>query len=478
MKNIVFFGPTNAGKSTMIGYLYCQSLSPQQFNQELDEIKSILGQDYQQDRLYSYFVDKAKDERKKIGQDNKQGSKGNPQKGPKGTSKKCHLRPTRINNEDVLLIDTPGASEYIQEKVQGISMATIGVFAIEIKQLIGDSDSPDAYKVFDTFFNTWFLWKKMSGLKNTIILLTKYDQCAGEKDFEEAKSCLSMLLGADDIKETIVIPTSVTVEKNEGREEGKDINVTTKLKEEWYRGKSFMDALIEKGKSVNKENRDMPLLMFHIKDHKRFEQSNLSQWKILQGMISSKDKIKIAPVELTDKSVKTENKYTSIEATIDSISPYTPDSKKGKFVKYADSGSVNDIMLVFEEGKYSILPTAIAIKPNEELSIGNCIDLEIRKEDCTEKEWLEMLKIYPKKQLSMLWFSRIISVRAKKIDLVQSGLYRLKILIDGNDKIALPKRRLQLQMVMIRLQVNHNIDNNKDNKEITTAINAKVVDIS
>ena len=213
MNNIVFFGPENVGKSTMIGYLYCQSLSPQQYEQETNRIKATLGSRYRRDRKYTYFVDKAKDEFEKRG----------PEEGGNGTSKYYHLKATLANNKEILFIDTPGAPEYLQQRMQGISMASIGVFALEIKQLVSDTDDADSYRYFNKFFSTWFLWKKMSGLKNSIIILTKYDMCVGKDDFEEAKSCLSMLLGADEIKETLVIPTSVTVEMIEGKEVGKGL---------------------------------------------------------------------------------------------------------------------------------------------------------------------------------------------------------------------------------------------------------------
>lgn len=453
----------------MIGYLYCQSLNPQQFEKELNRIKTTLGSHYRRDRLYSYFVDKAKDEREKQGQDNEDA---------KGTSKYFHLKAALANNEEILFIDTPGAPEYLQQRMQGISMASIGVFALEIKQLLSDSDDPDSYRYFNKFFSTWYLWKKMSGLRNSIIILTKYDKCVGKNDFEEARSCLEMLLSADEINETVIIPTSVTVEMGEEHEVGKDMNVTTKLKEDWYKGPCLMDVLIEKCKIVDKENNDMPLLMFHIKDHKKYEQSRLSQWKILQGMISPKDKVKIAPVELMDKSVKLEDKYTSIEAVIESISGYNSDGKDGEYDEIAYSGSVSDIKInLLGEKKYSILPTSIAVKLDDELLIGNHLTVEIQKKDCSEEEWLELIGSYPNKPLSMLWFSRVIHVRvAKNIESIQPNLFRLLLLIEGNGKIALPNRKLQQQMVMLRLDLYHAIDGKPT--ELTSAIRAKVIYIS
>lgn len=462
MTNIVFFGPENVGKSTMIGYIYCKSLDQEQYNQEIERIKYKMGSGFQQDRLYSYFLDRAKDEREKQIQNKKE---------THGTSKYAHLKATLTNKgKEILFIDTPGAPEYLQQKIQGVSMASIGVFAIEVKQLTSRSDTNEtiAYNNFNKFFSTWFLWKKMSGLKKSIIILTKYDQCDGESDIKEAESNLAMLLG-DDIKETIIIPTSVTAET--------DINVTTKMSDDWYKGPCLMDALVEKCKVVEKENSDMPLLMFHIKNHKEYNQSSLSQWKILQGMISSRDRVKIAPVELNDKSARGVNKYTSVEATIDSISPYNANYRDDCYDENAYSGSVNDIMLnIIGRANCSISPTAIAVKPDEELSIGSCMELELRKDNCTEEEWLEILKIYPQKQLSVLWFSRIVNVRAEESSCIQPDLYRLRLSIDGNGKFALPNRKVQQQMIMLRIQLDHIIDGKST--KLTTAVRARVLDIN
>ncbi|HAB50692.1 MAG TPA: hypothetical protein DCE80_00705, partial [Ignavibacteriales bacterium] len=118
----VFFGPANVGKSTIIGYMKTFHFNKASFAIEIEKIKKKLGNNYISDRLYSYFVDEAKDEYKK-NIEKKHGI-------TKGTSKYTHIS----KMGDFYLIDTPGGDGYESQRFKGISIANIGIFAIEIKQ--------------------------------------------------------------------------------------------------------------------------------------------------------------------------------------------------------------------------------------------------------------------------------------------------------------------------------------------------------
>jgi translation elongation factor EF-1alpha len=218
----VFFGPANVGKSTIIGFIKSFHLDETSFSKEIDRIKKKLGANYINDRLYSYFVDKAKDEYKKNIET--KGIKGKKQE-TQGTSKITHI--SNIGN--FYLIDTPGGDGYESQRFKGISIANIGIFAIEIKQLLNlrEDNSENSLKTYikivQKFFASWYVWQKLFGNNNSIILLTKYDSYPSEEYFEEAKKMLISIIG--DNNDIPIIPTSINV-KTETRQ---DINIYTRL---------------------------------------------------------------------------------------------------------------------------------------------------------------------------------------------------------------------------------------------------------
>lgn len=435
----VFFGPVGVGKSTMIGYLYSQSLSKDRYEKEVAKFREIIGGNFRSDRFYTYFVDTTKDEyTKQIDKDTH------------GTSKKMHL--SRYG--DFNLIDTPGGAEYAKQRYKGLSMASVGVFAIEIGQLINDQSGVlglNGYKKFNDFFSTWFIWKKMHGVQNTIIMLTKYDINQGKSNYEKAVSYLRSILG-DDIDHTVIVPTAVDSVKKE------DVNVLKKMDESWYDGMCLMDTMKSKSRDLGSDDEMRSLLMIHNEFKVIYSTTSKSRWKVLKGRIHINDRIKIAPISIKEMLVCPSVVVKEIEVG---------ESNKEE----AFAGEIINVGLSICEGWNGNMPQiAIAANENDEVSCGNAMSLRIEKNDfITEPEWERLCRLKEKQQLSVIWFSDSVSGEIKEIQIYDNQI-DLEFVLKSENAVAFPTKMFP-QTVIIQLPVNIE-------KEPSFTIRGQVVDIN
>jgi translation elongation factor EF-1alpha len=393
--HFVFFGPVNAGKSSMIGYIKSHKLSDFNFVKEVDKIKARIGDNYQQCRLFSYFVDTAKDEYDNV--------KNNIDHGKKyGTSKYVHIK----DADEYVLVDTPGGSRYEAQRYKGLSLANIGVFTIEIKHLLklnnyiqSGKSSKDIIEMKE-FFGSLFVWQKLHGTNNTIILLTKYDLCDGKEDFETAKSTLLSIIG-EDTNHTI-IPTSID---NENRS---DINVFTKLTDDWYKGRTLIQAIEEKNQSMLVQDTNDKLLMFYNKEYDRpiLGAGKIIKWKVNSGIINIGDKITIAPV-LVD------NKYSKVIASIKSMQNEKKETIScafaGEIVNTALSNIIYESKSIPKE-KIDITNTSIITTTTNrsDIKMGDIIIGTIDLDNCTETEKIVLKSIEIRNRINLLWFGKML----------------------------------------------------------------------
>lgn len=423
--HFVFFGPANVGKSTMIGYIKSHDWDERKFDLEVSKIKEKVGDAFQKRRLYSYFVDKNKDEYRKnsgIGISY-------------GTSKYTHIE----DLGDFVLIDTPGGNEYGNERYKGISLANIGIFAIEIPQLLElnnvilNKQVEKYLKTIRDFFSTWFLWKKIHGVSNTIILLTKYDLLNSKEDYKIAFSVLSNIIGKDDIKDVLVIPTSIDIDNR------CDCNVFTKYSLECYDGKTLIQCIMEMNNNVESESHlhNYDLLMSYNREYSNVPGvGKVIKWKVNNGTLNINDKILIAPTIIN-------NKFCKVIASIKSMR-----NEKKEDIQFAKSGDIVNIVLsnIFLEKEEKIVPkdsvqivnTAI-ISLSNNIYMGNTIVGKVNIADCTERERFIIERVNQNEQVNILWFSRMLSpniIICKKDDTL--NIYELQLRFE-NDYIAIPQ---------------------------------------
>ncbi|GHT41203.1 hypothetical protein AGMMS49965_10640 [Bacteroidia bacterium] len=452
----VFFGPANVGKSTIIGYILTQKdWTQDKLLQQENKFKEKIGNDYQQNRFYSYFVDEAQDEYKKNAEKKrrkkeKKKRKKNGEEKVKtfGTSKYTHIKDM---NDEFVLIDTPGGNDYEIQRYKGLSLANMGIFAIEIKQLLDmqntiPEENMQRIKLIREFFSSWYVWQKLHGADNTIILLTKYDLSEGKENYETAKNVLCEIIG-DAINSTTIIPTSIGLKLDER----KDTNIFTKLDENWYNGKTLMQTIEEKNGEICTTNATYNLLMFYNQDFGNVQRVGYTiKWKVASGIISTKDKIKIAPVLLKDGN------YTSVLATIKSMQ-----NENKKALEYGETGNIVSTALssiiddnsTIPKKEISICKTAIITDKDRQIKIGNKITVSIKMDNCSDKELNVISKININEQIHFLWYGRILYPSINDIDRTQNNKIILVLKLDDNTnresrQIALPEDMLPKKTIL------------------------------
>ena len=423
--HFVFFGPVNAGKSSMIGYMKTHDMSDEDFIRDVNKIKAKIGKYYRQRRLFSYFVDEAKDEYEKSS-DEDHGK-------TVGTSKYVHIKDT----DGYVLVDTPGGSRYVTQRYKGLSLANIGVFTIEIQQLVDlnsykiDGDDKEYIKNMKEFFCSWFVWQKLHGTKNTIILLTKYDLCNGKEDFETAKNTLLNIIGKD--ANHTIIPTKIPTNINDRYN---DTNVFTPLAEDWYNGQTLIQAIKEKNQSVLRYETADKLLMFYNKgyDRPKLGVGNIIKWKVNSGSINIGDKIIIAPVLVN-------NEFSKVMVSIKSMQ-----NEKKDVISCAFAGEIVNTtfsQIIYENKTISkdeieILNTSIITKNIDDIKMGDFIIGTIDLNNCTEEEKDVLCNIKINKQINLLWFGKMLSPVIISYEKEQEENKIILTLKTENKQVALP----------------------------------------
>lgn len=423
--HFVIFGPANVGKSTIIGYILTHNLSNERFDTEVQKIKSTIGDNFQNNRLYSYFLDEAKDEYKK----NSDNSLGNTY----GTSKYIHIKSTG----DFVLIDTPGGSEYESQRYKGLALATVGIFAIEVKQLLSLQEkriqgaSQEYLRSIKEFFCAWYVWEKLHGADTTIIVLTKCDLVNMPDDYETAKEVLHDILG-DHIDKCAIIPTAVYLDSR------RDSNIYTPVKD-WYNGHTLDQEIRKKYNNIPDQISSEKLLAFYSKRDK--DSDKCIFWKINQGTLTSDKKYLIAPVQIKDIF---STKVSSVRiVSEDNANSCIPDGSligyPGEIVKAIISqGVYNNTPL--SKDNFGILNSSIIVEQDDKVLFGNEVTVTISILSCNSAEKQRLGAFRSGTQLSLLWFSKIHSTSVIDIQL-SDDICTLNLKIN-NTAIALPVRLL------------------------------------
>lgn len=276
----------NAGKSTCIGYIYNKTLEQDPGYCFENYIQSLQVQlpSYDCSRDYGYLVDENQNERIKV------------RSSKTGTSKQVHYKHIDIGGVGFTAIDTPGSAHRRHQRQKGIYYGDIGVFCIEINQLISD-DLFMKKDLYASLIATLLLWNKYHG--STIIAITKMDTCEfREEAFRMGCEVLRQICG-DEIKISTIIPISVEVRERRGHNIDKSSERML-----WFEGDTLHEAISKYSQAQDSCGKDSPLLFYVDKMHKRTVHNGRT-WriKLLQGSINVGDEIVLAPVKIGTNSV-------------------------------------------------------------------------------------------------------------------------------------------------------------------------------
>ena len=193
MNNIVIFGPTQSGKSTLIGYLASRRYSNEDFNREVKKkiklIKALNVGEFRKDMVLPSFVSIDRDELMRL-----------PNQNAIGTTKKVHRQRISIesaisNNISFIFIDTPGTRLTLYEKYKGIFEGDVGVCVlscIDVDKWIAELDDDQNDKLWRRLFEPIQFWSIYKDPQKLIVVLSKVD-CL-KQNSQSIKSSLKDML--------------------------------------------------------------------------------------------------------------------------------------------------------------------------------------------------------------------------------------------------------------------------------------------
>lgn len=395
-RNIVLFGPAEAGKSTLGGYLVTKFNPKCNFKNFDLKRKKELGNNYRIDGRLAYILDQTKDER----------TRQFFEKG--GTTIYSQTRRIWINNLEALIIDTPGHKPWYRERTKGMYYGDIGVFVIDLKRLNEDLLDSKNIKTLQLFFTPLFLWKEFKDKKrHPIIIISKMDQFDfSEKKFYEALEIIKHVCRDESVE---AIPISISPKELHSH------NIDTlSEKLQWYQGPTLSEKLIEITNELPPSEIDENLFISIDKKYNKEGIGNVLRGKVLQGKLEVGTPIKIMPMKCNNEI------FTNCLAIVKNIY-----KEKYKKIENAKKGSIieidiHDIRIEgkrCDKGKFNIIRTSCIVDPNANFFSGNILQFFVPVD---EKENFHLLET-----VMILWFGRFIS--SKVVHINDNGLITLEL---------------------------------------------------
>lgn len=399
--NIVMFGPTHSGKSTLMGYLIVYDWEEEKYTQNNLRIKrniEEMGQKYKSDMALAYYVDTGKDER--MTYDKKEISRGG--------SKRIHIQQTALDIElDCTFIDTPGSDMAWKHKYEGLFLGDVGVFIIEISKLIELSrkmEGSNAYNIMvNQLFSPIYLWKHYKRMKRLIVVISKVDLALYSS--YSIKRAESIIRSIDILKDVPIVPISIDVNKRTSN------NVISPDHNDmkWYTGKSLIDEIKTMLRNEHEKEEKEPLAWAHI--DRLFEKTKSNNQpairiKLLNGVIQTGEEIYIGPVKYNKQNVILRGEIFSL--------------------KHETRGAVNSLSkgeiggIIFSRlkvGRERIKLTDIELKRTSMIfgQISNCrrgnlLYFNISKAKLDSKTRAIVDKMNVGERVKLIWFGKIIGM--------------------------------------------------------------------
>lgn len=406
-KNVVIFGPTSSGKSTLMGYLLCHEREEKENNEIFKNIKKEIlreGLEYHPDRKLAYLVDTSKEERR---DNSRKKNKGHSGQNKRGSSTRIHICKAKVGEDECTFIETPGSDQYWIDKNEGIFLGDIGVYVIEIKDLLALThkvENSSSYKITESkIFSSMYLWKHYKNISRLVIAISKIDLAYSKFAIEKS---IKILQSVDVFRNVRIVPISIDVNNVK---ECNIYNISPEVADV-YNGNTLMEHIREIILNDSRNDSIVESNFAHI--HKIFEvqKKNLQKAiayrvKVLSGKIALGDRVGMGPLKGEDgKSVHVEGIVKSIKHEV-----------LGN-VSCLNKGDVGGIILsqLKVDGKIKkedcIKRTTVLYDLDASQVKGNLIFLSVNLKD--EKEMIkeEFRKLNLNDRIKIIWFGKLITM--------------------------------------------------------------------
>lgn len=419
MNNIVIFGPTQVGKTTIAGYLSSYYLTSYDFDRESQKIKRLInavGVDFKKEMILPSFISMDKDELRSYAREN-----------TIGTTKRVHRtritiptsKEVKTNNYTCIFIDTPGTHAKVAEKYRGLFEGDVGLYvinAIDVEKM-GDSYEigsnqwkcdKERYKYLEPL-RFWFIYKNPSRL---IIILSKVDGI--KYDLLRIKKCINKI--NDMIRyvctinslsiEVPIIPTAIRVNEKEHKYYRIGYNIVNH--DSWEFG-CVIDELSRITPQPIQNLQHSLAYIDRVAQIKGQKNHYALRIKALNGSFSVGDSIILGPVSYRDTALFLRGEIESLKLEKDSLVETLFQGQIGgvKLTSVLRNEVGNRLtknkLIDFKMLKTTILAKSCDIR-------GNCLSIAIRKDEVDTTEWQAICSMYPKAQIPVFWLGRKISL--------------------------------------------------------------------
>lgn len=400
MCNVVIFGPTHSGKSTLMGYMDTYEYSDEKFDREMQKIRSQIendGEKYKADMRYAYVVDTGKDERRLY----------NKKEKSIGGSKRLHIKSSKIDI-DCSFIDTPGSDITWKDRYEGVFLGDIGIYLIEIMDLIKLAnkveDSRSYKNVASRIFSPIFLWKHYKNTQKLIIAISKIDM---ERYSAYAISgAINVIRSVKEFGNITIVPISIDVNSRVSHNIFDKSDAT-----EWYKGPTLIDCLksiIERAESS--KIGEAPLLAHIDKIFCKTKQGPPAiRIKMLSGKITNRDIVCIGPLQ-EDST----NENLILTGEVSSLKQEDSNS----IVASLEVGKIGGIMFSklyqnrtnYKLTDFKLKRTGLLFGSNCSIRVGNLLFMTIQLNSLNKTTKKCISEIRPNDRVNLIWFGKVISM--------------------------------------------------------------------
>lgn len=487
MSNIVVFGATQTGKTTLLGYLATSMLRHPQFNEEvlknLKLIKKLTTKDdfsignpcnpinLNKDIILPSFISLDKDELIKFKDEDKN---------PEGSTKRLHHKQINIcisNDEQVFnsncesenilctFIDSPGFRQRLTDKYQGFFEGDIGIAILKLSEItefcrLKDSglheDENKAKEVALRLFEPIRIWCDYRSPEKLLIVISQIDRSfdssiseniAIEKQIYEinnAVECIRKYINSFSRGAHIPIsPISIKITSEENIKpkphmsiffKRAEENIYSKPKNKELPGDGTFISCLRKILELNEINQHRPFSMASVYKPMKASVNGSSKTSLnihaIHGTIHKDDTILMGPVltKESDEPIITECKISSIKAdgaktTSENLLEGNAGGLIFNSIKEYGTKSKYELNYITQESDISMLKSTILF--SGDYKKGDIVELEIFRSDYNIKD-NHTDDIYSKIIPSILPFSELILLwYGKKIVVNVVGKYYL-----------------------------------------------------
>lgn len=441
MSNIVIFGATQSGKTTLLGFLATAMLRHPQFNEEvytkLKLIKKLtINDDFSignprnpvnvnKDIIFPSFVSLDKNELKKFTNES-----------TIGTTKRIHRKQLSLcmsdstvnsqnENENIscTFVDLPGFRQRLSDKYRGFFEGDVGIAMLKLREilefnhLLGSECTTEVMdKIYDyenRLFEPIRVWCDYRSPSRLVIVISQIDQSLNNasedsgaaiqsqiNDIEKAVSCIKEYIKRFNRDVDIPIcPISIkiTASKNEKKNQRMNVffhregeNIYEKPKDKILPGSGTFISCLKKVMPVHEKKDECGFFMANVNQVMKAivngTPNTALNVRALHGTISKSDIIKFGPI--VDKR---SNTVSYAQCTISSIKADGADKPSGVLLEGNVGGIIfSDVRELYgnhrycfsykeQESEISILDSTILY--NGKLKQGNIVELEIYMRD-------------------------------------------------------------------------------------------------